>query len=76
MLPEPTRINTLLLLTDDIFELLEGVHRHRHGVRRFKNIRKARPVKIKKKGKGMMIKRARKLHKAIQRGPMFNRHRR
>ncbi len=61
---------------DEIFAALEEAHRRVVGVRRFRNMRKARVLKIKRKGKGSMVHRARKLHKAINKGPMYNRHRR
>jgi hypothetical protein len=61
-----------------IEEILDGLEeaRRRVGIKRFRNIRLMRRVRTKKKGLGKaLLRKVRKMHHAIRKGPMHNRHR-
>lgn len=63
-----------LAQTEELLDRLDEMRR-KIGVRRWRNMKHARSFKVRRKGKGNMVSRARKLHQAIRRGPVHNRHR-
>jgi hypothetical protein len=65
------------LLSAEVDRILAALEeaRRKVGVKRFRNIRRIKRMIVKKGGKGVRMRKALKIKRALRKGPVHNRHR-